>query len=123
MPTRNINLTPHLDEFVERRVASGEYGNASEVVRDGLRLLEGERKLHDAKLKALRKATRDGFDALERGDSVLLKNAGDIDAFVEEIGTEVRSRKPNRKRVISPAPRHRAHKSAAIERHGDCTCH
>ncbi len=40
MPTRNINLTDHLDQFVEDRVTSGRYGNASEIVREGLRLLE-----------------------------------------------------------------------------------
>lgn len=37
MPTRNVNLTEALDAFVERAVASGRYGNASEVVRDALR--------------------------------------------------------------------------------------
>jgi putative addiction module CopG family antidote len=40
MSTRNINLTDHLDRFVERQVTSGRYGNASEIVRDALRLLE-----------------------------------------------------------------------------------
>lgn len=40
MPTRNISLTEHFDTFVERSVTSGSYLNASEVVREGLRLLE-----------------------------------------------------------------------------------
>ena len=43
MPTRNINLTDHLDDFIEGGVASGRYKNASEVVPDGLRLLERAR--------------------------------------------------------------------------------
>ena len=34
MPTRNITLTDHLDDFIEGGVASGRYKNASEVVRD-----------------------------------------------------------------------------------------
>ena len=40
MPTRNINLTPQLDRFVDARIRSGKYANASEVLRAGLRALE-----------------------------------------------------------------------------------
>jgi len=35
----NVSLTPQLEEFVRRKVASGLYNNASEVVREGLRLM------------------------------------------------------------------------------------
>lgn len=38
-PTRNIALTPVLEQFIREQVASGHYSNASEVVRAGLRLL------------------------------------------------------------------------------------
>lgn len=37
----NVSLTPELEQFVRRKVESGLYGNASEVVRDALRLLVG----------------------------------------------------------------------------------
>ena len=68
MPTRNINLTDHLDDFIEGRIASGRYQNASEVVREGLRLLE-QRQLEDAlKLERLREAVRIGEEAVQRGD-------------------------------------------------------
>ena len=40
MPTRNVNLTEHFDHFIETGITSGRFGNASEVVREGLRLLE-----------------------------------------------------------------------------------
>ena len=35
----NVSLTPQLEDYVRRKVESGLYNNASEVIRDGLRLL------------------------------------------------------------------------------------
>ena len=46
----NVSIGERWEIFVERIVRSGRYGSASEVVREGLRLVE-ER---EAKLKALR---------------------------------------------------------------------
>ena len=42
MPTRNVVLTKHQEKLIETLVGSGRYQNASEVLRDGLRLLEHE---------------------------------------------------------------------------------
>jgi len=36
----NVSLTPELERFVDGKVESGLYNNASEVVREGLRLLK-----------------------------------------------------------------------------------
>jgi antitoxin ParD1/3/4 len=68
MPTRNINLTDHFDQFIDQAVASGEFQNASEVVRAALRLLERQRAADEAKLAALRAAVQVGLDQLERGE-------------------------------------------------------
>ena len=51
MPTRNVNLTEHFDRFIETGVTSGRFGNASEVVREGLRLLEQREQEHKAELE------------------------------------------------------------------------
>jgi len=59
MATRNISLTDVLDQFVEEQVQSGQYQNASEVVRDALRLLAAQKEAQAARLEALR-AGREG---------------------------------------------------------------
>jgi antitoxin ParD1/3/4 len=69
MPTRNINLTKELDRFVARRVSTGRYESASEVVRAGLRTLEREEREYEAKLAALRRAIDEGdASGVARGD-------------------------------------------------------
>ena len=40
MPTRNVVLTDHQAHLVEKLVSTGRYQNASEVLREGLRLIE-----------------------------------------------------------------------------------
>ena len=60
MPTRNINLTPQMDKFVDSRIRRGHYANASEVLRAGLRALEKVEKEDKAKLEALRSAVLAG---------------------------------------------------------------
>ena len=60
VPTRNVNLTAELDRFVQNKVKSGRYENASEIVRAGLRTLEREEQQYEAKLAALRIAIDEG---------------------------------------------------------------
>lgn len=69
MPTRNVNLTEELDEFVLSKVERGRYENASEVVRAGLRALEREERQYEAKLARLQTAI-DGGDSsgVAKGD-------------------------------------------------------
>ena len=90
MPTRNINLTEHFDRFVEHQVSSGRYSNASEIVRESLRLLEEQEQERKARLKALRQAAKQGFDEIDQGKGVVLKGKKVIHQFVGDIETEVR---------------------------------
>jgi antitoxin ParD1/3/4 len=85
MPTRNINLTDHLDRFIERGVATGRYGNASEIVREALRLLEQREQEGARKLQALRKAARAGFDEIDQGQGIVLKDDKALDTFLEDL--------------------------------------
>ena len=86
LPTRNINLTDQLDRFVERQVSSGRYGNASEIVRDALRLLEEKEQEREAKLKALRRAAKQGFDQIDLGEGIALKGKTAVNRFVAGTG-------------------------------------
>ena len=78
MPTRNVFLTEHFDTFIATGIETGQYSNASEVVREGLRLLE-QRQLEDrAKIDWLRGAAQEGIDAVERGEYVTLSSPEEI---------------------------------------------
>jgi antitoxin ParD1/3/4 len=60
----NISLTPELERLVNDKVKTGMYQTASEVIREGLRLL----RERDHRLEALRRDIRAGFEAVERGE-------------------------------------------------------
>jgi antitoxin ParD1/3/4 len=88
MPTRNVNLTEHFDHFIEAGITSGRFSNASEVVREGLRLLEQREQEDKAKIEWLRGAAKEGFDAADRGDCVTLRSDREIDDFVDQVRRE-----------------------------------
>ena len=67
MPTRNVVLTDHQATFVEQLVASGRYQNASEVLREGLRMIERRENEESAHLAALQEAARIGIADIESG--------------------------------------------------------
>jgi antitoxin ParD1/3/4 len=68
MPTRNVVLTDHQAALVEQLVRSGRYQNASEVLRDGLRLLQRRELEEAAKLEAIRGALDEAEAAVAAGD-------------------------------------------------------
>lgn len=68
MPTRNVNLTGHYNDFVSLSIDSGRYKNASEVVRAGLRLLEEEEATKREKLKALKAITEQAFSSMDKDE-------------------------------------------------------
>jgi antitoxin ParD1/3/4 len=66
----NVSLTPALEKFVAQKVQSGLYQTASEVIREGLRLLEERDALHQARLDDIRQAIQDGNTQLARGEGL-----------------------------------------------------
>jgi antitoxin ParD1/3/4 len=59
----NISLTPHLEQMIREKIASGSYNSASEVVREALRLLEQEDQLRTLKMEKLRQDIQEGLDS------------------------------------------------------------
>ena len=83
MPTMNFSLSAELVAFVESEVASGEYGTASEVVRDGLRRLLHERATRKEKASILRREVGRGLDHARVG-RFSRRSVADIAAAVRE---------------------------------------
>lgn len=88
MPTRNISLTGHFDHFIETEVRSGRYSNASEVVREGLRLIERRKQEERAKLKWLRGAVREGLEEIDRGEGLEFRSVDELDRHIDRIGND-----------------------------------
>ncbi len=64
----NVSLTPELEQLIHKKVESGLYLSASEVVREALRLLEERDRLNVLKLVELRKEIQIGIDQADRGE-------------------------------------------------------
>jgi antitoxin ParD1/3/4 len=85
MPTRNVVLTDYQAELVERLVSSGRYQNASEVLREGLRLVEGQEAEAKARIKALRDAARVGIADIETGRFRTFNSPGDLEDYLGSL--------------------------------------
>jgi antitoxin ParD1/3/4 len=81
MPTRNVVVTEHQAKLIEELVRSGRYQNASEVLREGLRLVERQMAEDAAKLKALREAVELGERSFETEGFVTLETDEDYEKF------------------------------------------
>jgi antitoxin ParD1/3/4 len=62
----HINLSSEMEQYLQSKVGTGFYSNASEVVRDAIRRMREE----DEKLAALRSAVRVGDDQIDRGEGI-----------------------------------------------------
>jgi len=85
MPTRNVVLSAHQQQLVETLVQSGRYQNASEVLREGLRLIEERDRTEDAKLKALKQAARQGWADVSAGRYADIADE-QLEDFIGQIG-------------------------------------
>ena len=86
----NVSLTKELENYVQDKLKSGLYTSASEVVREGLRLLQEQEQLRGIKLKALKSEIRKGLHDAKSGRTSSL----DIDS-IKTRGRKLHKRKKN----------------------------
>lgn len=91
MPTRNVVLSAQQHELVDTLVQSGRYQNASEVLREGLRLIEQRERTEQAKLEALEQAARQGLADIS---AARYADVGDdqLEDFVGQLGRHAAQR-------------------------------
>ena len=80
--TQTLSLGEHWNSFIKSRLETGRYASASEIVREGLRLLE--EKEADSRLEALRQALIEGEKSGDAG-------ALDMNAIRQEARKEAGS--------------------------------
>ena len=66
----NVSLTPELEAFIQQKVQSGRYYSASEVVREGLRLLEERDRRQNWSLETLQAEIQKGVNSLDAGQGI-----------------------------------------------------
>jgi antitoxin ParD1/3/4 len=59
----SYSIGKHFEAFIERLIASGRYSTASEIIRDGLRVIEEREQRREAKLEWLRAEIQKGLDS------------------------------------------------------------
>ena len=85
MPTQNVNITEAQAEFIRSCVEAGDYNNASELVREALRLLKAQKDEQQARVEYLRGELQEAYDARERGEYIDLDSKEDIQALRDEM--------------------------------------
>ena len=91
MPTRNVVLTERQETLIEALVQSGRYQNASEVMREGLRLIENREAEEAAKLEGLRTAAKVGTSALDRGEFKEFPDASALTSHLNSLADSILS--------------------------------
>lgn len=87
----NVHLTRELEQLVHKKVSSGRYNSASEVVREALRLMEQKDELREIQLRELRARIDKGLFEAQRGESA------DGETFMQGLIDDLDTRKTKRK--------------------------
>jgi antitoxin ParD1/3/4 len=85
----NVSLTPQLERLVKEKVKSGRYLSSSEVVREGLRLLDERDRLADERFQTLKREIAIGIEQADRGELDPL----DLDVIYQEVLARVEAEK------------------------------
>lgn len=86
---RSFALGERFEAFIDAQIQGGRYNNASEVVRDALRLLEDQEKLRELRLAELRRLAEEGRASglsAEDGEAVLDRLEAKYRAMIKSPG-------------------------------------
>lgn len=89
----NVHLTPELEMLVQKKVKTGRYNSASEVVREALRLFEQRERVRELQIRDIRRKIDAGWASLERGEQI------DGDEFFQKLEHEEERLTRRRKRA------------------------
>jgi antitoxin ParD1/3/4 len=92
----NVSIAPEQKRFIAGMVKSGRYVTSSEVVREGLRLLQQREEIRREYEEEVRRKIREGLDALERGEYEDFNDAT-LKEFFDRIKREGRIRLKSRR--------------------------
>ena len=108
MDQMNVSITDHLAGYVRKKVKSGRYNNASEVVREALRRMEDEdaravrlarptaedilADLTGQQLEDIRRRVRAGIESIERGDYMEYDGRDGLRKLADEVKARGRRR-------------------------------
>ncbi len=81
----NITLTPELEELIERKVKSGRFNSAGEVVREGLYLLDLEDDFQELKKERLREEILKADEQFKNGQFITITSEEEMSDFLEGI--------------------------------------
>jgi antitoxin ParD1/3/4 len=92
MPS-SYSIGKHFEDLIDGLVETGRYATASEVMREGLRLIEEREERRKVKLEALRAEIQKGFD------SGPMEEVDDLHQWLEDIKARGRQRLAAQKRA------------------------
>jgi len=94
---RNVSLTPQLQRYVARKLKTGRYQTASEVVREALRLLEEQDRARQVKLADLRQTIKAGLADIDERRFQSFDRKG-LKKLADEVKSEGRRRLTRRRK-------------------------
>ena len=81
----NFSLTPQLESYVRERAKSDGYNNASEVVREVIRLFKRVEEERNLTLERLRSVIALGDESVSSGDSCVFNSEQELDDFFDRL--------------------------------------
>jgi antitoxin ParD1/3/4 len=93
MPMVHVVLSEQHSALIADLVEAGQFRTADEVLQEGLRLVEAERKPDTLKREKMGQAIQAGLEDLEQGRFVTLGNGDEVVRHIESLGHRAAERR------------------------------